>query len=258
MWLVLIAGLVVGVLFFFRPGGVEGPRPEPVPMDGKGFDHGAFTQVLETVVGPDGAVDYAALRSSPAGLDCYLGQLRAVSPANAPHRFKTGDDRLEYYINAHNAFIMAAVRDACPIDDVRTMHPANGLFWRMSFVMGEEDITLSTLESELIRGVSENDPAVHLVLIKGAKGFPSPGRVAFDGEGVRTLLAERASSSLDLPRIAERKGDVLYLSGLFQDYRADFVPGVDAWLRGVRPDLVEGNPRIEYRPFDWSLNGTCQ
>lgn len=257
-WLVIVAAVIVAILFWFRPGGIEGPRPEPVAVDGKGFDHAAFTEVLRAAVGPDGVVDYAALRQNPGPLDRYLGQLRAVGPANAPHRFKTGDDRLAYYLNAYNAFILGAVRDACPVEGVQSMYPGGGLFWRMSFLMGGEEITLSTLESELIRGVSEGDPAVHFALVKGAAGFPPLRRTAYSPEAVRAELAEQARAALALPRIAERAGDVLYLSALFQDYAVDFDPTVEGWLAKVQPALVEGDPRVVYRPFDWGLNGPCR
>lgn len=257
-WLVLVAAVVVGVLFWFRPGGIDGPRPEPVPMDGKGFDHSGLTAVLQAVVSPEGTVDYAALQADPAPLDRYLGQLRAVGPVNAPHRFKTNEDRLAYYLNAYNAFMLAAVRDACPIDDVQTMYPGGGLFWRVDFLLGEEEITLSTLESDLIRGVVRGDPSIRFALIKGGAGMPMLRRAAYDAETVREDLEAIAAAALDDPRIAERKGDVLYLSSLFQDYAVDFAPDVEGWLERVKPALVEGDPRVEYRPFDWSLNGRCR
>ena len=45
----------------------------------------------------------------------------------------------------------------------------------------------------------------------------------------------------DDPRIAERKGDALVLSGLFQDYAVDFLPDVATWLKQTKPALVQGD-----------------
>ena len=45
-WLVLVATLIGVALFWFRPGGIEGPRAEPVAAEGTGFDHSAFDAVL--------------------------------------------------------------------------------------------------------------------------------------------------------------------------------------------------------------------
>lgn len=255
-WLILVAAGVLAVLFWFRPGGIDGPRPEPVPMDGKGFDHGGLTAVLEAVVTADGLIDYAALKADPAPLDRYLGQLRAVSPANAPHRFRTADDRLAYYINAYNAFVLAAVRDDCPSDGVQSMY-GGGLFWKVDFLTGGDEVTLSVLEGELIDGVSERDPSVRFALIKGAKGLPVFRRAAYSGEAVRAELKATAEAALADARIAERKDATLYLSSLFEDYAVDFAPGVEQWIGRIRPALTADGPTISYRPFDWSLNGRC-
>ncbi len=256
-WLVIVAAVVVGVLFWFRPGGIDGPQPDAVPVDGKGFPHDGLTAVLQSAVGDDGLVDYGALVADPAPLDRYLGQLRAVGPANAPHRFKTGDDRLAYYLNAYNAFVLAAIRDACPVVDAHTMYAGGGLFWRVEFLMGGEAITLSTLESELIRGVAERDPAVRFALVKGTKGLPFFRRAAYTADGVRAELKATAEAALADPRIAKREGDTLSLTALFKDYAVDFGADVAGWIRQIRPALVEGDPTITHHGFDGALNGRC-
>lgn len=257
-WLIIVAALVFVVAFWFRPGGVDGPRPEPVPVEGKGFDHGALTAVLQAVVDDEGRVDYAKLQADPAPLDRYLGMLRAVGPANAPHRFKTADDRLAYYLNAYNAFVLAGVRDHCPVESVAGLYPGGGFFWRVAFMMGGEEVTLSTLETERIRGVAERDPAVHFALVKGAAGYPSLPREAYSAERVRAELDALSRRIVEDPRFVERKGDVLLLSPLFRDYALDFTPSPTAWIGRLAPALVAGDPKVEYRAFDDRLNGRCR
>jgi hypothetical protein len=256
-WLVVLATAIGVVLFWFRPGGVEGPRPESVASEGKGFDHAAFTAVLSAVVGEDGRVDYGKLRADPAPLDRYLGQLRAASPASAPHRFKSDDDRLAYYVNAYNAFVLAAIRDHCPIQSVRDAYVGDGLFWRVSFLMGEEEVTLSTLESEHVRAVAAHEPTVHFALVKGAKGFPPLPRQAYTAEDVRPRLAELAHQVVRNPAMVQRTDGTLKASELFQWYLGDFGGDLVDYLKRVAPDLAEGTPKVEYVPFDWSLNGSC-
>ncbi len=257
-WLVLVAGIVVVTLFWFRPGGVEGPRATPVKAEGKGFSHGALTSVLQAVVGVDGMVDYAALRKDPAGLDRYLGQLAATSPTSAPHRFKSEDQQLAYYMNAYNAFVLAAVRDACPIESVQDAYFGGGLFWRVSFEMGGEPVSLSDLESKYVRGVKGSDAEVHFALVKGARDFPALERQAFEGTDVRARLKALGERVVRDPRMVKREGAVLHANELFLMYKSDFAGDMQDWVKRRVPALVEGDvAKIEYRPFDWSLNGGC-
>ncbi len=263
-WLVIIASVVVVTLFWFRPGGIDGPRATPVKAEGKGFDHGAFTAVLQKVVGSDGQVDYAALRSDPGGLDRYLGQLAMTSPTSAPHRFKSEDEQLAYYIDAYNAFVLAAVRDLCPIETVQDAYWGNGLFWRVSFIMGGEPITLSDLESSHIRRLKGSDPEVHFALVKGARGFPALPREAYTGVDVRPRLKALGDRVVADPQMLRREGRVLHANELFLWYESDFAPPattdspVRDWLQRRAPALVEGDlVKIEHRPFDWTLNGRC-
>ena len=257
-WLVLLAAIVLAVTFWFRPKGIDGPRPEPVAATGKGFEHSALTTVLGAVVRPDGSVDYAALKRDPAPLDRYLGQLRATSPKNAPHRFKTREDRLAYYLNAYNAFMLAAVRDHCPVADVNAAYKFGGLFWRVGFALGDEVVSLSQLESELISEVKGSDAAVRFAVVKGAKGSAHLGQAAFEGETLPAQLEALEQRVVRDPTLVQSAGGVLKLSQIFDWYKADF--GLDPleWVKKIAPEVVGDAKGVEYMPFDWSLNGNCQ
>ena len=254
--LIPIAVVIAVTLFWFRPGGVEGPRPDPVAVGGKAFDHSIFSQVLKTVVDSDGHVDYAKLRQDPSTLDRYLGMLRAVSPKSAPHRFRSSDERLAYYINAYNAFVMAAIRDHCPIDNVSSLYFGSGFFWRISFLMGGQEVSLTTIESERIRGVMQRNPIVHLALVKGAKGFLPLGHEAYEGRSLKAQFDSLARRAVDTRHFVHRNGKILELSSLFEWYAADFVD-TKGWLKGYAPKLVADQPVEKTLPFDWSLNGHC-
>ncbi len=254
--LIPIALVVVGALFWLRPGGVSGPTPEAQPVAGKGFDHSPFSAVLSAVVDETGHVNYSALRKTPGPLDAYLGMLRAVSPANSPHRFRSNDARLAYYLNAYNAFILAAVRDHCPIQNIQEAYFGGGFFWRISFLMGGKEITLSTLESERIRSVMQRNPAVRLALVKAAISSPKLGRVAFQEESLTKQLNDMAKAAVGNPLIVKRVGDELHLNAIFQWYEAEFGDPIN-WIGGLAPELVEGHKSKKYVPYDWSLNGDC-
>lgn len=257
-WLVLLAAIVLAVTFWFRPKGIDGPRAEPVAATGKGFEHSAFDAVLGAVVRPDGTVDYAALQRDRVPLDRYLGRLRATSPKNAPHRFKTREDRLAYYLNAYNAFMLAVVRDHCPITDVNAAYKFGGMFWRVGFALGDEVVSLSQLESELISAVKGDDATVRFAVVKGAKGSAHLGSKAFEGGTLRAQLDALAKRVVRNPTLVQSAGATLQLSQMFEWYTVDF--GLDplGWVKKIAPDVVGEATIVEYMPFDWSLNGTCQ
>jgi len=254
--LVPIAVVVVGILFWLRPGGVSGPRSQAVSVPGKGFDHSPFNAVLKAVIGADGRVNYAALKADPGPLDRYLGMLRSVSPANAPHRFRSNDARLAYYLNAYNAFVLAAIRDLCPLESVQDAYFGNGFFWRISFLMGEREITLSTLESERIKATMQRNPTVRLALVKGAAGSPRLHSEAFDEERLQAQLKAVAQGAVADPSQVKRVGDELQLNTVFQWYEVEFGNPAQ-WIKGLNSDVVEGHKTVTYLPCDWSLNGVC-
>lgn len=257
-WLVLLAGIALAVSFWFRPKGIDGPRPEPVaPATAKGFGHGGLTTVLKAVVRPDGTVDYASLRADRASLDRYLGQLRAASPKSAPHRFKTREDRLAYYLNAYNAFMLAAVRDHCPLTNVNAVYSMGGLFWRIGFVLGDEAVSLSELESELIAEVKGGDAAVRFAVVKGAVGSAALFQEAYEGATLKTQLEALIQRVVRDPKLVRREGSVLKLSQIFEWYPIDFQGDPLKWLKSKAPDVVGDAKSVEYVPFDWSLNGSC-
>ena len=248
--------ILFSVLYYFRPGGIEGPRPPAASVSGKGFSHEALTEALKPIINGNGHVDYGLLRNKPEALDLYLGQLRAVSPSNSPHRFKTTEDRLAYYLNAYNAFVLAAVRDHCPMTNVQTVYAQGGLFWRLSFLMGEKAVTLSTLESEKIREVVTVDPAARFALVKGARGFMPLEAQAYTAENVRSRLKGLNAKAIQEKRFVVRDGDTIRLSPFFKWYAGDFGEPLQ-WLRRINSSAFEGVQKIEYGEFDWRLNGAC-
>ncbi len=250
------AALIIGTcLFLFRPGGIEGPRPAPVASSDKGFDYSAFDQVLAQAVNPDGTVNYAQLRSDRTALDRFLGQIRAVSPRNQPHRFHTSEARLAYYLNAYNAFVLAGVRDACPIDSVQQFARFDGFFWRLSFLMGEEKVTLNQIAGERIPEVSNSRPEVQFALVRGAKGCAPLPTKAYREETLAADLEAAVRRAVNHPQLARLDGSQLHLSELFRWTNLHDLPH---FVGQYRPELTTGNPEVIFDPFDWSLNGSCQ
>ncbi len=255
--LVLLAATIGGSAFVLRPGGVEGPRPPPVPATGRGFEHEALDEVLRQGIKPDGRVDYAGLRAAPAALDAYLGRLRATSPTSAPHRFPTEADRVAYYLNAYNALALAAARDRCPLRSVHELYLWGGFFWRVGFLLGEAPITLSALESERLRAAAPLDLPVVFGLARATRGYPPLAREAYHPERLRAQFDAQVERTLRDPRFVRREGDVLRLSRFFEWYARDLGADPATFIRKRAPDLVPEKPEVVYEEVDLSLDGDC-
>ncbi len=253
--IVLLGICVCVLLFWFRPGGVSGPEPAPRATAGKTFDHANFDKVLQAVVGDDGLVDYGKLKANTADLDTYLGELRAQSPRSQPQRFRTSEERLAYYLNAYNAFVLAAVRDRCPLDSTADAYLLNGFYWRISFWMGEEQVTLTKIADELIPEVSSGRPEVTFALVRGALGSAGLPQKAYRGETLDEDLQAAAKRAANTPRLARREGDQLLLSPIFH---WTTIVDLKSYLAKLNPSLVSGTFTIEFLPFDQALNGSCQ
>ena len=87
------------------------------------FSHGDLTSFLERFVDGHGRVDYASAKSDRASLQRYIAAIGATSPDAAPALFPTERDRLAYWINAYNAWVLHVVLDRHPVAGVGDFGP---------------------------------------------------------------------------------------------------------------------------------------
>ena len=253
-----------------------------------GFDHAPLDRVLKGYVNEIGEVDYAGLKKNPTELDRYVEMLAATSPANRPHLFPTRDDRLSYWLNAYNAFVLKAVSAAYPVNSVRDMGFLYSFFWRRKFLAGGQQMTLTHLENQMIRRRFD-DPRIHFALVCASLSCPLLPRDAFTGPALQEQLERAASLFINQKRnlTIDTTANRVYLSGLYNlsDYEEDFLQH----LRRRNPDrkvtlldyillyltprvtLLEyilpyltprnlqalnslRNPKIEFFRYDWSIN----
>src|SRR5207249_1926563 len=102
-------------------------------------------------------VDYAKLQLDQELLDEYLAELARVSPDSHPHLFPTEDDRLAYWINAHNACALRGViRWNRPADFT---HLASRFDAHTDYTLGGRAMSLEAIRTLIRR--SFEDPRVH-------------------------------------------------------------------------------------------------
>jgi hypothetical protein len=107
------------------------------------------------------------------------------------------------------------------------------------------------------------DPRIHFAIICASSGCPPLPRIAYTEANVQTRLEEETRKYLNSRRGTriDRVENNLYLSKLFDWYDDDFIKKSGSVLGFMRPYLreetlafIEGNPKISYLEYDWSLN----
>ncbi len=234
------------------------------------FDTSAFARVLEEYVTADGQVRYAALKQDSRDLEAFVRQLAALSPDNSPARFPTPTAQMAYWINAYNAFVLHAVAEAHPIDSVRDLKFGFGLlfFKRDKFVAGGKKYSLDDIEHGILRRRFA-DPRIHFALNCASASCPRLWPEPFEAARLDAQLDQAARAFIARQDNVWMRGDVLFLSRIFDWYREDFVraleragvpnPTVVDYVMGYLPDSVaervrRQQPRLEFYAYEWTLN----
>jgi len=266
----------------FRPL-VLRPHGQAPALPPTGFPHDRFERLLGRFVDGRGRVDYARWygdAESRRELDLYLAAVAVCGPATTPDRFPAEEDRLAYWLNAYNAFVIHGVLHDWP----RRRDRADGssrsrldrldFFWRLRFRADGRTWSLHALEHRLVRR-RFSDPRVHFVLNCASGGCPVLRPELPQGPALDRYLAEAAAEFVSDPAnvtVDEGRRSVT-LSPLFEWYATDFandlrrrgLPGAGDPLAYIAAVASEHDrSRIEraraegydvaFREYDWSLN----
>jgi hypothetical protein len=233
---------------------VREPAGEPLPIARGKFPHEALGRVLEKYVDAQGRVDYKGLRADRAELERYLIAVAATSPHQEPDAFPSERDKLAYWINAYNAYVLYAVTER-PLmkainEDLKTF------FYFTQYEFGKERWSLYRVENLIVRKEFA-EPRVHFALNCGSVGCPQLPIAAFQPERLEDQLARESRKFCDDDRrIRMKDPSTVEVSQLFEFYSEDFRPLGGAlafcrmWGRGDLPSIAE----VRYIPWDWTVN----
>lgn len=226
------------------------PRPKP-------FDYSTLNALLSRYVS-SGRVNYALWKKDGTK---ELDQVLLLMSEYPYARVLAREERLSFLLNAYNAFVIRSVLDAYPVASVKDIP---GFFDTRKHKLADGAWTLDEIEKNLIGSRFSDLPAYHFALVCGARGCPPLNAAAIQGDSLnlqtgRNLRAFVADSTK--MRFSE-PDNVLHLSELFRWYAADFEKGDQTIPRLLAPHfslsvamrMMQEEPKIEYLPFDWSLN----
>ena len=234
-------------------------------------------QVLDLYV-RDGYVYYRALRQERRLLDAYLNGVATASTDSASR-----DEQLAFWLNAYNALALRTVIDHTPIPQRSREYPPGsirqipGAFERLTHRVAGRTVTLDQIEQTILPAFK--DPRVYFALGRGAVGSGRLRSEAFTAAGLERQLTEVANECVTHAQCVaiDRAQNKVLVSSIFswreKEFSAAYAdkaapafssrsPIERAVLAFVEPKLLTTERdflatnefRVEYAPFDWSLN----
>ncbi len=229
-------------------------------------EHSAWSSLLRRYV-HDGLVDYEGWKRQGVGeLNNYLATLSSVCTAD--ERAANRDERLAFWINAYNAFTIKLILEHYPVRSIRSIGLLPLAAFKEKFIpmpgLRKGGLSLDEIENDILRK-ELGEPRIHFAVVCASKSCPKLRSQAYRAGGLDLQLDQAArdfiqDSSKNRYDAAKR---TFYASSIFKWFRADFerAKGSLAAFIGQysQPDvaaaLKQGDVRIEFLDYDWSLNG---
>lgn len=236
-----------------------------------------YDDILDLYV-RDGEVYYRALKAERGRFDGYVNALGTASIDTAAR-----ETQMAFWINAYNAFVMQTVIDHYPIAGRAREYPSKsirqipGAFEKTPHRAAGKSVTLDQIEQNILAGF--HDPRVYFALGRGARGSGRLRSEAYTGEKLEKQLADQASDCLNRAQCVsvDIPNDKLRVSSIFSWRDQDFADAygskapaafasrspieraviafIDPRLLTTERDALAKNTfKMEFAPFDWTLN----
>ncbi len=261
---VVLAALVAG----------ETPRAQDASIEAR---RAVLDQVLDMNV-RDGYVYYRALKSERARLDGFVASLGSASLESA-----SPQEQIAFWLNAYNAIVLRTVVDNYPIAQRSREYPPGsvrqipGAFERATHRVAGRALTLDQIEQTVLPAF--HDPRLFFALGRGAVGSGRLRSEAYTPDRLDQQLAELASECANRAQCMQidQTENVMRVSSIFSWRRNEFAEAyadkatvgfaerspieravlafVDPKMLNAERDFLKKNTfKVEYLPFDWSLN----
>lgn len=270
---VALVGLLAGAL----PRGQASSAPDGRDSrDVRNVRDRAYDELLDLNV-RDGMVYYRALQAQRGRLDAYIRELASASIAERP------EEQIAFWLNAYNAIVLRTVIDHYPIAQRTGAYPARsirqvpGAFERTSHRVAGRTLTLDQIEQTILPAFQ--DPRVFLALGRGAVGSGRLRSEAYTLASLDRQLTEIANECVARAQCADvdRDANILRISSVFSWREKEFTAAYAGnaaplfssrspieraalafldrrFLTPERESLAKNAFKVEFIPFDWTLN----
>ncbi len=229
------------------------------------IDHAPWDAFLGRYVADDGdginRIDYGMVRAADrAALAAYIGHLSGL-PISTHSRPR----QKAYWINLYNALTVRVILDHYPVDSIRDIDIADGLFadgpWKKKLLTIEgQKVSLDDIEHRILRPIWR-DARLHYALNCAAVGCPNLQTRAFTVANAEALLDAAARAYVNHPRGVKAEADWLVVSSIYVWFQEDFGGSDDGVLehlkRYAEPELarrLDEFREINNHLYDWALN----
>jgi len=241
--------------------------------------HRPFDQLLDLNV-RDGFVYYRALHGDRGRLDRYAASLNVAA---ATYDRWTREQKMAFWVNAYNAFVLQTVIDRYPIRGRSANYPPNsirqipGAFDQTKHRAAGKSLTLDDIEKTVLPQFKE--PRLYLALGRGAAGSGRLRSEAYTADRILQQLGDLQSefvSEQTMLKIDRAAGE-MSVTPIVSWHEAEFVAAYDPGATGtfaarspieralvafiaprllpLEKDFVQKNAfKLTYHPFDWRLN----
>ena len=241
--------------------------------------HRPLDQILDLNV-RDGLVYYRALKSERGRLDRYAASLNVAA---ATYEGWRREEKMAFWVNAYNAFVLQTVIDRYPIRGASTKYPSEsirqipGAFETIRHRAAGRNVTLDEIEKTILPEFKE--PRLQLAIGRGALGSGRLRSEAYTGARIMQQLDDIQKefvSEQTMLKIDRASGE-MSLTPILSWHEAEFVAAYDKGAEGplaqrspieraavafiapnllpLEKELVQKNQfRVTYHPFDWRLN----
>lgn len=218
-------------------------------------DYAMFDDLLLSHV-HDGFVDYDGIALDPR-LDDFIDQLAVTAPKD----LASPAEQKAFYINAYNAIAIRGILDGKSPD---SMFGRSRFFKRMRFDVLGEPMSLEDIEHGRLRPMG--DARIHFAIVCASLSCPRLSSHAYLPATLDAQLDAATEQFLNDPtrNVFDSNRRVAYVSKIFDWFAEDFVANAgslqsymaryvtdQASARVLRADNFD----VNYRDYDWSLNG---
>src|SRR5690606_14662170 len=174
------------------------------------FDHSKWDTFLNEHVSQTGNVDYKSIKENESELKEYLNQFINTPPLKSWSK----EEKLAYWINAYNAFIIKLVVDNYPLKSIKDIEAP----WDKKFIpINGELISLNYIEHEILRKM--NEPRIHFAINCASVSCPQLLNEAFTIKKLDSQLNKVTSRFINNPSKNIISRNQLQLSKIFQWFK---------------------------------------